>query len=312
MSYELRGFATGQTLLADDLNHMESGIAAACTQAEETAAALEAVKSRVGLSAGVKNALLECFSRVAWTDEGGLSAYVKLQNAMDAMGEPSGDAGGGSGDSGGDTTLYRVTYQLLNCDVDNRVAIVSGGKSYVATVTPNEGYEFHSASVTVDGVTTEVTDGLILVNNVQSDIVVTAVATISDVTIGVEEFTDNVSLNWNGWYPYWVSQDGTGKKTMVPSEQHTYLVASGASYTVTLTYTDDSLRTYKWAIGQWEKALVDAKADCTRSDTYRDSGWKTTRSVTISPDSAYPLYYIGFQVLTNSASLQSIRIKKGV
>ena len=317
MSYELRGFATGQTLLADDLNHMESGIAAACTQAEETAAALEAVKSRVGLSAGVKNALLECFSRVAWTDESGLSAYVKLQNAMDAMGEPSGDVGGGSGgddsgDSGGEATVCRVTYQLLGCDADNRASVVIAGRNYVTQITALEGYEFYSASVTVDGVTTEAPDGLIIVNNVQTDIVVTAVATVLDVTVGAEAFMSNVSAHYQGVYPYYTSYNGSGRKLLCPSSENAYPVKSGASYTATLTYDDESVTTYKWSILLWEKNMVDAKADAVMANKeYIDSGWKTTQTVTVTPNAVNEIYYIGAQLGSNSSHLQSVRIQKG-
>ena len=48
MAYEKQGFATGQVLTANHLNHMEEGIAAAVTVNEMVAAIEEAITDAIG------------------------------------------------------------------------------------------------------------------------------------------------------------------------------------------------------------------------------------------------------------------------
>jgi hypothetical protein len=76
-----------------------------------------------GLTSAVKNALLNCFAHVAWTDENGQSYYDALATALNSSGGDSGDDD--SGDDGGTTvvTLTRISAVYGGGDVASGTAL---------------------------------------------------------------------------------------------------------------------------------------------------------------------------------------------
>lgn len=74
-----------------------------------------------------------------------------------------------------DTNVYySITNNLTNCTTSNNAAQVTEGESYSATITANDGYELSSVVVTMGGTAVTVTDGVISIESVTGDIVITA------------------------------------------------------------------------------------------------------------------------------------------
>ena len=93
-----------------------------------------------------------------------------------------GDENTGGGDSGGEDTpvvpdtYYTVTNNLTNTTTSNSLTSVKEGASYVATFTPDEGYELYSCTVTMGGVdisTSAYANGTVRIDEVTGDIVIT-------------------------------------------------------------------------------------------------------------------------------------------
>lgn len=100
------------------------------------------------------------------------------------------------------TSTYSVTNQLTGCKPSNNVTSVVANTSYNATLTPEEGYWLDSVTVTMGGVdvTASVyTDGVISIDSVTGDIVVTAVAVLlSSYTNQIPISTDADGNIFNG------------------------------------------------------------------------------------------------------------------
>lgn len=75
------------------------------------------------------------------------------------------------------TVYYTVTTDLTNCANSNSATVIEEGSAYSATITANDGYEISSVTVTMGGSAVSVTDGVISIERVTGDIVITATAT---------------------------------------------------------------------------------------------------------------------------------------
>lgn len=71
---------------------------------------------------------------------------------------------------------YNVTNNLTNCVTSNTATQAIGGQSYAATITAKSGYELKSMTVTMGGNPVTVSGGVIDIDVVDGDIVITAVA----------------------------------------------------------------------------------------------------------------------------------------
>ena len=72
---------------------------------------------------------------------------------------------------------YTITNNLTDCTNSNTITTIEENGSYSATITANEGYTLDSISVTMGGVdisSTSVSNGVITINSVTGDIVITA------------------------------------------------------------------------------------------------------------------------------------------
>lgn len=84
-------------------------------------------------------------------------------------------------------TYYSVTKNLTNCVIDNSATQVVEGGSYSATISANSGYDLSSVVVTMGGNPVTVSGGVINIDNVTGDIIITAeaieqVATVYTIT----------------------------------------------------------------------------------------------------------------------------------
>ena len=77
---------------------------------------------------------------------------------------------------------YSITKNLTNCIISNTTSEVAQGNSYSATITANNGYELKSVTVTMGGNPVSVSGGVITIEAVTGDIVITAVAEEKAVT----------------------------------------------------------------------------------------------------------------------------------
>lgn len=103
MAYTKQTWTDGQTVYASQLNHIEDGIEAVEAEIPTDASDVGAIPAPSspasgdvlkyngsawiadesdGLSSGIKQALLNCFAHVAWTDEHGQDYYDALEEAL--------------------------------------------------------------------------------------------------------------------------------------------------------------------------------------------------------------------------------------
>ena len=76
----------------------------------------------------------------------------------------------------GTTAKYTITNNLTNCKNSNNSTEITHGESYLATITANVGYEIESITVSMNGGNETVTNGIIDIENVTGDIIITATA----------------------------------------------------------------------------------------------------------------------------------------
>lgn len=104
---------------------------------------------------------------------------IKIKNIW--LEKSSTESGGTDGGDSGDTepTYYNVTTNLANASITPDIEQVETGTSYSATITANNGYELSSVSIMMgeENVTAfYYADGVITIDEVIGDIVITAVA----------------------------------------------------------------------------------------------------------------------------------------
>ena len=80
------------------------------------------------------------------------------------------------------TTNYTITNNLTNVTNSNSLSSINEGDTYIATITPNEGYNLDTVTVTMGGndiTNTVYSDGSITISNVTGNIIITATASKS-------------------------------------------------------------------------------------------------------------------------------------
>ncbi len=135
-------------------------------------------------------------------------------------------------------TYYSITKNLTNCTINNSATEVVEGGSYSATITANSGYELSSVSVTMGGSAVTVTNGVINIDSVTGNIVITAVA---EEASGYTNLADPTSADWQEGYRLSISSGGTsvlaGHTTTnyIPCEAGDVLRIEGLNIIGTLT-----------------------------------------------------------------------------
>lgn len=116
------------------------------------------------------------------------AAYQSSDHAADkaALEELlTGESGGGE-----EVTYYIIEKNLTNVTISNGATSVAAGSAYSATLTADEGYTLDEVTVTMGGETVSVTDGVISIESVTGNIVITATA------ISEEIATDPFAGTW--------------------------------------------------------------------------------------------------------------------
>ena len=97
-------------------------------------------------------------------------------------------------------TTYNITNNLTHCTNSNTNTTVTKNNSYVATITPADGYTLTGASVNITMGGTNITstsynNGTINISSVTGDIVITITAVIdTDTVVGSVDSNNNISL----------------------------------------------------------------------------------------------------------------------
>ncbi len=118
----------------------------------------------------------------------------------------------------GSTVYYSIASKLTNVTTSNDAKSIESGKSYSATLTPADGYDFKSVTVTMDGkdiTSTAYKNGVVTISKVTGNVVITAKAQAAP------NFTNLVPLSINADGSDF-NADGDGY------DNDTYINSSGA------------------------------------------------------------------------------------
>jgi hypothetical protein len=88
---------------------------------------------------------------------------------------------------------FTITYNLTNCTSSNTIPGINRGESFDTTISVPNGYRLNTITCTMNGVEQTVTNGVISIESVNGDIVITAVAT----EIMLEYVTDGLSVHYS-------------------------------------------------------------------------------------------------------------------
>lgn len=104
----------------------------------------------------------------------------------------------------GITTKYTITNNLTNCTNSNTATTIEENSSYTATITVSEGYTLGNISVTMGGTdisSTAVANGVITINNITGNVIITASAT-NDADVSNPVYTLPQATTFNGTSDY--------------------------------------------------------------------------------------------------------------
>lgn len=175
-----------------------------------------------GISATARNLLITILRNGVYSSDQKAN-ITALETALASSGGGSGDGSGGDAE----TVIYTVTNKLTNVVNSNSSKSVTEGSSYVANLTADEGYSIDSVSVLMGGVDVTAAvyaNGVLVINSITGDIVITATA--------IETIDDNF---------VWVvgTTESTGKWQTSSGQRLTPYKKNGTF--VAFTATDDNM-----------------------------------------------------------------------
>lgn len=145
-----------------------------------------------------------------------------------------------SGSSGGDTpsiTYYTITNTLTKCTNGNSNSSVAKNTSYIATITPNNGYKLDTVTVTMGGVdvtSTVYNNGKITINSVTGNIVITAMASEKSTTTELPQDGLDILFDFRNatvTSPYKLSGWGDVAKVETVGNNDYFLFSTTGTYT---------------------------------------------------------------------------------
>lgn len=151
-----------------ELNRMEEGISNVSSQCKDIAKEIENITTN-GLTNSQLSALDNMFKVCAYTKQDISTEYDAFKTAF--------------GISSGDTPItkqYTITNNLSNCKNSNSNTSIKESTSYVATITPDNGYIINQITVMMDGkdITNTAVDGsTIHITSVTGNIIITVTTT---------------------------------------------------------------------------------------------------------------------------------------
>ena len=144
-----------------------------------------------GMTTEVKTLMLSLFKAAVYNNP-------EMQVTVDALEQKW----TGSGSSGGEETVYYIiTNNLTNVSNSNSDGAVAENTSYSATLTVNDGYEMESVTVTMGGsdiTATAYANGVVTIENVTGNVVITANATATQEARTVYFASDESITKTNG------------------------------------------------------------------------------------------------------------------
>lgn len=172
-----------------------------------------------GMTTEVKTLMLSLFKAVVYNNP-------EMQVTVDALEQKWTGSGSGEGE---ETVYYIITNNLTNVSNSNSAGAVAENTSYSATLTVNDGYEMESVTVTMGGTditATAYANGVVTIENVTGNVVITANATATQEARTV----------------YFASDDSITKTQGAMNKTGTMSLTSNARYKVAeLPYTEGML-----------------------------------------------------------------------
>lgn len=188
-------------------------------------------------------------------------------------------------------SVHTITYNLTGCSIDNRQTSVVNGGSYIGTISSNSGYNpitSNDVTVTIGGVAVSnfMAGNTITLNNISGDVVITAVATKSNVPV------EGVVLNMHN---------------------HTLAVGENVQLLATVYPDSATIKNISWSSSNYNVASVaggkvDAVSEGTATITVttQDGGHTDTCEITVSnatPGTTYTVTTIGNISVVGPASV---------
>lgn len=163
-----------------ELNRMEEGISDVSSQCKDITKKIEQGGTGGGLSNDAKTLLISILQNAIYsTDQS--SNITALQSALNT-----------------DITPCTITNNLSKCTNLNTNTSIAKGSNYTATIKPNTGYTLTNAIVTItmdgnDITSSAYSNGIITINNVTGNIVITCTAIQQSTTVTTYTITNNLT-----------------------------------------------------------------------------------------------------------------------
>lgn len=254
-TFNSKAWVDGDKITTAELNRMETGIKTNSTQLKDIA--------NKSLTIEQKKALNNMFKVCAYISDDISSQYDAFKTAF-----------------GIETTSYTIANNLTNCTNNNSNANVEEGENYKATLIADTGYVLSSVTITMGGTditSTAYSNGIITINNVTGNIVITATAVVKTLTsisatytggnvnVGTEltsltgitvtaTYSDNTTSIVNGYTLSGTIAEGSNTITVTYQDKTTTFTVTGVAVS-----TDVSNET-KWTNGvAYELNLIENK-----------------------------------------------------
>lgn len=202
--------------------------------------------------------------------------------------------GGGTGDI--TPTMYTITNNLTNVTNSNSSTNVENGSSYTANISALDGYTIVRATITMGGsdiTSSAYSDGVISIDNVNGDVVITIVASNGSYevvrTITEDELSVGIQLSSSG-SPYY---NASANRTSYTN----FDLACEAGYTYKFDFTTGNDLEYSIGIQWYNQTAKDKQesgGNIGTSNVY-DPGWKVNGVEVIPPEKHNNSAIVGYR-----------------
>ena len=166
----------------------------------------ESVKNALGYVPASQDDVDTLSDQIANDGGGGASVYIGDTQPTDGTLywlDTSEDTEPEEPDTPVEPVVYKITANLTNCTSNNSATSINEGESYTTTLTASDGYQLSSVSITMGG--TDVTstvyaDGIVTVDTVTGDVVITATAVLAEsggtVTVEIPNVAEEIKTGY--------------------------------------------------------------------------------------------------------------------
>ena len=169
-----------------------------------------------------------------------------------------------------------------------------------------------SCSVTIGDVTSEVDDGIIIVNGVTSDITINAICSVVDLEISSNEFISGKNV--------WTKKESTIMNIQTSQTGRTswvgldVIIKANQSYMVTVNLVDNgqTVSPIQYGVQRFNKKTYDEASDGKYINP-SDSSWRTALTYTFTDTvDGYVMFAFNAAIDTTKSNIKSVRIEKVV